>query len=74
MSPHTSQKGFHQKSHEQQMLERVQREGDPPALLVGMQTGTAALENGVGIQKLLVSQGDCSVFPFPYLPFLMLLR
>ena len=29
------------------MLERVWRKGKPPTLLVGMETGTAALENSV---------------------------
>ena len=36
VSPHTSQKGHHQKIYKQQMLERVWRKGNPLALLVGM--------------------------------------
>ena len=35
MSPDTSQNGHQQKIH-RQMLERVWREGNPPALVVGM--------------------------------------
>ena len=31
------------------MLERVQRKGNPPTLLVGMQTSTATMENSVEI-------------------------
>ena len=34
--PHTSENGYHPKIHKQQMLKRVWREGNPPALLVGM--------------------------------------
>ena len=33
---HSSQNGHHQKIDKQQMLERVWREGNPLALLVGM--------------------------------------
>ena len=29
------------------MLEWVQRKGDPPTLLVGMQSGAATVENGI---------------------------
>ena len=36
VSPHTSQKGHHQKIYKPQMLERVWRKGNPLALLVGM--------------------------------------
>ena len=35
------------------MLERVWRKGNPPTLLVGMQTSTATLENSVEILKKL---------------------
>ena len=31
------------------LLERVWRKGNPPTLLVGMQTGTATMENSVEI-------------------------
>ena len=36
---HTSQSGYHQKIHQQYILEQVWREGDPPTLL-----GTATME------------------------------
>ena len=36
VSPHTGRNGHHQKIDKQQMLERVWREGNPLALLVGM--------------------------------------
>jgi len=49
VSSHTSQNGYHQKVYKQQMLERVCRKGDPLTLLVGMQTGTATMENNVKI-------------------------
>ena len=35
------------------MLERMWRSGNPPALLVGMQTGAATLENSVEVPKKL---------------------
>ena len=35
------------------MLERVWRKGNPPTLLVGMQTSTATMENSVEILKKL---------------------
>ena len=35
------------------MLERVWRKGNPLTLLVGMQTGTATMENSVEISKKL---------------------
>ena len=41
---HTSQSGQHKQIHKQ-MLERMQRKGNPSALLVGMQTGEATVEN-----------------------------
>jgi len=33
------------KIHKQQMLDRLRGEGNPPALLVGMQIGTPTMEN-----------------------------
>ena len=44
-----SQNGHHQKIYKRQMLERVCRKGNPLTLLVGMQTGTATMENSVKI-------------------------
>ena len=49
LSPHSGQNGHHQKVYNQSMLERVWRKGNPPTLLVGMQTSTATMENSVEI-------------------------
>ena len=46
---HTSQNGCDPKICKQYMLERVWRKGNPPTLLVGMQTSTATMENSVEI-------------------------
>ena len=46
VSSHTSQNGQHKQIHKQ-MLERMQRKGNPSALLVGMQTGEATVENSM---------------------------
>ena len=46
---HASQNGCHQKVYKQEMLESVQRKGNPLTLLVGMQTSTATMENSVEI-------------------------
>ena len=43
---HTSQSGQH-KQISKQMLERMWRKGKPSALLVGMQTGVATVENSM---------------------------
>ena len=43
---HTSQSGQHKQIHKQ-MLERMWRKGNPCALLVGMQTGEATVENSM---------------------------
>ena len=43
---HTSQSGQHKQIHKQ-MLERMRRKGNPSALLVGMQTGAATVENSM---------------------------
>ena len=43
---HTSQSGQH-KQMNKQMLERMQRKGNPSILLVGMQTGEATVENSM---------------------------
>ena len=44
--PHTSQSGQHKQIHKQ-MLERMWRKGNLSALLVGMQTGEATVENSM---------------------------
>ena len=43
---HTSQSGQNKQIHKQ-MLERMRRKGNPSALLVGMQTGEATVENSM---------------------------
>ena len=44
-----SQNGHHQKVYKQQMLERVWREGNALALLVGIQIDTVIMEDGMDI-------------------------
>ena len=51
--PYTSQNGYNEQVRKQQMLERMQREGNPLALLVGMQAGAATLENSMEVPKML---------------------
>ena len=46
MRYHTSQNG-HPKQSNKQVLERMWRKGNPSALLVGMQTGEATVENSM---------------------------
>ena len=46
VSSHTSQNGHHEQIHKQ-MLERMRRKGNPSALLVGMQSGEATVENNM---------------------------
>ena len=43
---YTSQSDQHKQIHKQ-MLERIRRKGNPSALLVGMQTGEATVENNM---------------------------
>ena len=47
--PHTGQNGHHQKVYKQQILEKVWRKGNAPALLVGMWTDTASMEDSMEI-------------------------
>ena len=49
---HTSENGHH-KQINKQVLERLQRKGNPSALLVGMQTGAATVENTVEFPQKL---------------------
>ena len=44
ISPHTCQNGHHKLINQQQVPVRMQRKGNPSALLVGMQTGVATVE------------------------------
>ena len=46
---HAGQNGCYPKVYKQQMLERVQRKGNPLTLLVVMQTSTATMKNSVEI-------------------------
>ena len=46
ISPHTGQNGQH-KQINKQILERMQREGNPSTLLVRIQTGEATVENSM---------------------------
>ena len=46
VSLHTGQNGHH-KQINKHMLGRMQRKGNPSALLVGMQTGEATVENSM---------------------------
>ena len=48
------------------MLERVWRKGDPPALLVGILTGTVSMENSMEVFKKLKIE-------LPYYPTILLL-
>ena len=59
MSPHIDQNGHHQNVYKQQVLERVWRRGNPLTLLVGMQTGTATMENSIEI--LLKSRNKSTI-------------
>ena len=46
---HSTQDSCYQKVYKQSMLERVRRKGNPPTLLVRMQTSKATTENRVEI-------------------------
>ena len=48
VSPHASQSGQNEQLRKLQMLAMMWRNGNPLALLVGMQTGAAALEKQCG--------------------------
>ena len=44
---HTGQNGHHKQINKQQVLERMWRKGNPSTLLVGMQIGSATVENSM---------------------------
>ena len=44
---HTDENGQHKQINKQQVLERLWRKGNPTALLVGMQAGTATMANSM---------------------------
>ena len=48
---HISQNGHHKQINKQQVLRRLWRKGNPCALLVGMQTGAATVENSMEFPK-----------------------
>ena len=45
MQMQTGQNGYHKQINKQQVLVRLWRKGNPSALLVGLQTGAATMEN-----------------------------
>ena len=47
MPLHTVENGHHRQINKQQVLEKLWRKGNPSALLVGMQTGEATVENSM---------------------------
>ena len=53
VSPHASQGSQNEQIRRLSMLERMWRNGNPLALLVGMQTGAVALENSVEVSQKL---------------------
>lgn len=66
---HSGQNGLHQKVDKQQMLERMDRRGACPTLLVGMYNGAAAVENSLDVSyKTKNRLTACSCIPtFPLL-------
>ena len=44
---HTGQNVHHKQINKQQVLQRMRRKGNPSALLMGMQTGAATMENSM---------------------------
>ena len=60
---HTNQSGQHKQIHKQ-MLERMRRKGNPSALLVGMQTGEATVENSMEFPQK--TKNGTAVWPSNY--------
>jgi hypothetical protein len=48
ITPHSCENNYHQKHHQQQMLEGIWGKGNPHTLVVGMQASTTTLENKKG--------------------------
>ena len=48
---HIVKNGHHKQINKQQVLERMRREGNPIALLVGMQTGATTVENNTELPQ-----------------------
>ena len=49
------QNGHHKQMNKQQVLVRLWGKGNPSALLVGMQTGTATVENSMKIPQKIIN-------------------
>lgn len=49
--PHTCQKGYYQEVNKQQVLVRIQKEGNPCALLVELKIGIITLENKIEVPQ-----------------------
>ena len=47
MPLHTVENGHHRQINKQQVLEKLWRKGTPSTLLMGMETGTATVENSM---------------------------
>ena len=47
MPLHIGKNDHHKQSNKQQVLERMQRKGNPTAQLVGLQTGATTMENSM---------------------------
>ena len=56
MSSQTCQNGHHKQINKQQVLARTWRKGNPSALLVGMQTGAATVENSIDIPEKIKNE------------------
>ena len=54
--PHASQSGQNEQIRRLQMLERMWRKGNPRALLVGMQTGAATVENSREVPQKITNR------------------
>ena len=68
MSYHFTGQNGHHKQINKQVLVRLWRKGNPSALLVGMQTGAAIVENSMNFLKILKME-----LPFdPAIPLLQM--
>ena len=47
VSPHSCENDYHNQINKQQVLARLWRKGKPSALLVGVRTGAATVENSM---------------------------
>ena len=58
LSPHTCQRGYHQKDEKLQVLERMWRKRNPCALLVRMYIDAATLDNTIEIPPKMKKQSS----------------